>query len=104
MYIAVNGAEFSSGVTPPKIVTPPSEDRVELLYYGTDRSAHTVSSGRVPDLTSDHGHAAIGWPFLQVIASPLFPGLHLAVMKPEEVETFLTVGETNNPGLAHVQP
>ena len=102
MYVAVNCAELSSGVTPPKVIAPPSEDRVELLHYGIDRSAHTVSPGRVPDLTSDHGHVAIGRPLLQVIATLPFPGLHLAVMKSEEVETFLTVGEMNNPGLAHM--
>src|SRR5262245_5278065 len=102
MYVAVDCAELSSGVTPPKVVAPPPEDRVELLHYGINRSAHPVSPGRVPDLTSDHGHVAIGRPLLHVIATLPFPGLHLAVMKPEEVEAFLTVGEINNPSLAHV--
>ena len=51
--IRVDRGEFPRGVLPPKVRTPTPQYRVEIRYYGVDRSAHVMRSGPCPNRSMD---------------------------------------------------
>lgn len=103
MNVAVDGGELPGGVTPPEVVAPAPEYRVETLHHRADGSAHLISSCRGLDLTSDQGHITVGRPSLEEIAVRPFPGSYLAMRETEEDKPVLTLGEASDPGLVWVQ-
>ena len=42
MDVPIDGGELSRGVTPTEVISPTPQDRVEVLDYRTDRSAHVA--------------------------------------------------------------
>src|SRR6516162_8338846 len=89
MDVDVDLAELLGGVTPPKVVPPPSQPAVDRPDHEGEVLPGRVVPGELADLGADRGHGPIRGPSMQIPTTPPLPRLHHVMVKPEKVETAL---------------